>query len=153
MTILEFEMRVYKCFSVVELDRVSLGSSSTSDIMADGNHNGSFCLRKLFTQALKRHDVNSCAWGVRMADQRRELTAPAVAWQPRTIYLTAYNILFASLWAWVFVRAMSGAPRGRIWLFHATEAYARWIQTAALIEVLHAAFGMFIIVTSSLTCC
>jgi very-long-chain (3R)-3-hydroxyacyl-CoA dehydratase len=82
-----------------------------------------------------------------MADPRTERTARAVAsWQPRTIYLTAYNILFASLWASVFVRAVSSAPTGRIGLFHATEAYARWIQTASLMEVLHAAFGMFIMV-------
>jgi hypothetical protein len=82
-----------------------------------------------------------------MADPRTERTARAVAsWQPRTIYLTAYNILFASLWASVFVRAVSSAPTGSIGLFHATEAYARWIQTASLIEVLHAAFGMLIMV-------
>ena len=84
-----------------------------------------------------------------MANQSRERTADAVASQPRTIYLTAYNVLFASLWASVFVRAMSNARNGKFELFDATEPYARWIQTASLIEVLHAAFGMFIIPTSS----
>lgn len=84
-----------------------------------------------------------------MANQRMELTTPAVTWQFRTIYLTAYNVLFASLWASVFVRAVSNARNSKFELFDATEPYARWIQTASLIEVLHAAFGMFIIPTSS----
>ncbi|KAI4692408.1 hypothetical protein J4E81_006822 [Alternaria sp. BMP 2799] len=77
-----------------------------------------------------------------MANQRMELTTPAVTWQPRTIYLTAYNVLFASLWASVFVRAVSNARNSKFELFDATEPYARWIQTASLIEVLHAAFGV-----------
>ena len=80
-----------------------------------------------------------------MANQSRERTADAVASQPRTIYLTAYNVLFASLWASVFVRAISNVQNGKFELFDATEPYARWIQTASLIEVFHAAFGSFTI--------
>jgi hypothetical protein len=71
--------------------------------------------------------------------------APAVSgtWHgPRMLYLTAYNILFASLWASVFVKTISHASGDKIELFAATEPFARWIQTASLIEVLHAAFGM-----------
>jgi very-long-chain (3R)-3-hydroxyacyl-CoA dehydratase len=79
-----------------------------------------------------------------MANQSKECSAPAISSQPRTIYLTAYNILFASLWASVFVRAISSAQNGKFELFNATEPYARWIQTASLVEVLHAAFGSFI---------
>jgi very-long-chain (3R)-3-hydroxyacyl-CoA dehydratase len=63
---------------------------------------------------------------------------------PRTLYLTAYNILFASLWASVFFKAISNARNSKTQLFNATEPHARWIQTASLIEVLHAAFGTFI---------
>ncbi|KAH6852304.1 PTPLA-domain-containing protein [Alternaria alternata] len=77
-----------------------------------------------------------------MANQSRECTADAVASQPRTIYLTAYNVLFASLWASVFVRAISNVQNDKFELFDATEPYARWIQTASLIEVFHAAFGI-----------
>jgi very-long-chain (3R)-3-hydroxyacyl-CoA dehydratase len=85
--------------------------------------------------------------GTSMTNQRNERNAPAVASQPWTIYLTAYNILFASLWASVFIRAISSAQNGKAALFSSTEPYARWIQTASLIEVLYAAFGTFIIVT------
>jgi very-long-chain (3R)-3-hydroxyacyl-CoA dehydratase len=69
--------------------------------------------------------------------------SPAATWyQPRMLYLTAYNLLFASLWASVFLKAISHARDGKAELFAATESQARWIQTASLIEVLHAAFGM-----------
>ncbi|KNG48133.1 PTPLA-domain-containing protein [Stemphylium lycopersici] len=77
-----------------------------------------------------------------MANQRNERQAPAASMQPRTLYLTAYNILFASLWASVFVRAISHLSDSKTELFTATEPQARWIQTASLIEVLHAAFGI-----------
>jgi very-long-chain (3R)-3-hydroxyacyl-CoA dehydratase len=60
---------------------------------------------------------------------------------PRTLYLTAYNIIFASLWASIFFKAISHARDNKASLFNATEPPARWIQTASLIEVLHAAFG------------
>lgn len=79
-----------------------------------------------------------------MANQRNERQAPAASMQPRTLYLTAYNILFASLWASVFVRAISHLSDSKTELFTATEPQARWIQTASLIEVLHAAFGTLV---------
>jgi very-long-chain (3R)-3-hydroxyacyl-CoA dehydratase len=59
----------------------------------------------------------------------------------RKVYLTAYNILFASLWSSVFINAISNAQHGRHALFNFTEAQARWIQTASLIEVVHSAIG------------
>jgi very-long-chain (3R)-3-hydroxyacyl-CoA dehydratase len=78
-------------------------------------------------------------------ERGRSIRSPAAAWhQPRMLYLTAYNILFASLWASVFFKAISHARHGKTELFAATEPQARWIQTASLIEVLHAAFGMSI---------
>jgi hypothetical protein len=73
----------------------------------------------------------------------KSATATSGTWHgPRLLYLTGYNILFASLWASVFFRAISHTSDGKIGLFAATEPHARWIQTASLIEVLHAAFGM-----------
>lgn len=74
-----------------------------------------------------------------MANQRQQAPPPS---QARLLYLTVYNLLFASLWASVFTNAISHAQSSRLDLFHATEAQARWIQTASLIEVLHAAFGI-----------
>ena len=79
-----------------------------------------------------------------MANQRNERQAPAASVQPRTLYLTAYNVLFASLWASVFARAISNLSNSKTELFIATEPQARWIQTASLIEVLHAAFGTLV---------
>lgn len=81
-----------------------------------------------------------------MGSQRSEREkSPAASWhEPRMLYLTAYNALFATLWASIFVGAIYHAPNGKIALFTATEPQARWIQTASLIEVLHAAFGTLI---------
>ncbi|UPX21352.1 Very-long-chain (3R)-3-hydroxyacyl-CoA dehydratase [Ascochyta rabiei] len=62
--------------------------------------------------------------------------------QPRTLYLTAYNLLFAALWVSVGISAANHAPRGKFILFEAVEPRARWIQTLTLIEVVHAAVGM-----------
>ncbi|EDU42756.1 conserved hypothetical protein [Pyrenophora tritici-repentis Pt-1C-BFP] len=79
-----------------------------------------------------------------MSSQRSERNrSPATSWyEPRMLYLTAYNTLFASLWVSVFIRAVHQARHGKIALFATTEPQARWIQTASLIEVLHAAFGI-----------
>lgn len=43
---------------VVELHRVSLGSSPTFDLVADGNHDNNFCLRNVFTYTSKCHQLN-----------------------------------------------------------------------------------------------
>ncbi|EUC35757.1 hypothetical protein COCVIDRAFT_41016 [Bipolaris victoriae FI3] len=78
-----------------------------------------------------------------MATQRPLHAKQAPPSQIRLIYLTSYNLVFASLWASIFIRATSHAlTSSRIDLFRATEPHARWIQTASLIEVLHAAFGL-----------
>ncbi|CAA9963268.1 Protein tyrosine phosphatase [Pyrenophora teres f. maculata] len=79
-----------------------------------------------------------------MGSQRSERDrSPTTSWyEPRMLYLTTFNALFASLWVSVFIRAVYHARDGKIALFAATELQARWIQTASLIEVLHAAFGI-----------
>jgi very-long-chain (3R)-3-hydroxyacyl-CoA dehydratase len=67
--------------------------------------------------------------------------------QPRVVYLTAYNLLFAALWVSVGVSAISHVGRGKFVLFEAVEPRARWVQTATLIEVVHAAIGRLFIVS------
>jgi very-long-chain (3R)-3-hydroxyacyl-CoA dehydratase len=81
----------------------------------------------------------------KLKEHERSIRSPAATWQqPRMLYLTAYNILFASLWASVFFKTVANARNGKLELFAATEFQARWIQTASLVEVLHAAFGISI---------
>ncbi|KAF9691479.1 hypothetical protein EKO04_010203 [Ascochyta lentis] len=67
----------------------------------------------------------------------------ASSWsQPRILYLTVYNLLFAALWVSVGTSAISHAQEGRFVLFEAVEPRTRWIQTFTLIEVVHAAVGL-----------
>lgn len=70
-----------------------------------------------------------------------ELQARPNAASARKLYLTAYNIIFAALWFSTFITTISNAANGKVALFKATETQTRWIQTASLIEVLHAATG------------
>lgn len=59
--------------------------------------------------------------------------------QPRILYLTAYNLLFAALWVIVGITAIRNASGGKFVLFGAVEPLARWVQTFTMIEVVHAA--------------
>lgn len=61
--------------------------------------------------------------------------------QPRILYLTLYNLLFASLWASIGLTTIRHASSGRFAVFEAVEPRARWVQTLTLIEVVHAAIG------------
>lgn len=61
--------------------------------------------------------------------------------QTRVLYLTAYNSLFVVLWSWILFNAIRNSTKEKHELFLATEPRARWTQTAALVEVLHAALG------------
>lgn len=72
--------------------------------------------------------------------QRKTHTAPSSL---RQVYLTGYNIIFALLWASIFIKAVAHLRAGssKADIFSATESAARWVQTASLVEVLHAAFG------------
>ena len=81
---------------------------------------------------------------VRDAAYNVENPAATAAWRfPRKSYLTLYNVIFAVLWLSVFITTLSHALKSKITLFTATEPRTRWIQTATLIEVLHAATGIF----------
>ena len=60
---------------------------------------------------------------------------------PRVLYLTAYNLVFAALWASVFVNTVLHIPEGKERLFDTTEAHARWVQTLSLFEIVHSAIG------------
>lgn len=61
--------------------------------------------------------------------------------QPRILYLTVYNLLFAALWASVGIVAINHISKGKFVLFEVVEPRARWVQTLTLIEVIHAAVG------------
>ncbi|OAK97361.1 PTPLA-domain-containing protein [Phaeosphaeriaceae sp. SRC1lsM3a] len=61
---------------------------------------------------------------------------------PRTFYLTAYNLLFSTLWTSILITSITQLPNGKIHLFNTTAVPARWIQTTSLIEVVHAATGL-----------
>jgi very-long-chain (3R)-3-hydroxyacyl-CoA dehydratase len=69
-------------------------------------------------------------------DEKRDAAA-----SPRKIYLTIYNITFAALWFSLLITTIITLPKGRLAVFAATSSQARWVQTASLIEVLHAATG------------
>lgn len=72
------------------------------------------------------------------ADTKR---SPVLWSQPRILYLTLYNLLFAALWASIGISAISHASKGKYVLFEAVEPRARWVQTITLIEVIHAVVG------------
>jgi very-long-chain (3R)-3-hydroxyacyl-CoA dehydratase len=74
-----------------------------------------------------------------MANTTQEPPSTASA---RKVYLTTYNLIFAALWASIFLKAISNAGSSKSQLFSATESPARWIQTASLIEVVHSATGL-----------
>ncbi|KAL5119308.1 hypothetical protein ACEQ8H_002795 [Pleosporales sp. CAS-2024a] len=62
----------------------------------------------------------------------------------RKTYLTAFNLLFAALWFnQVFLTALLHARDNQQSIFDKTEYRARCIQTASLIEVVHAAVGSY----------
>ena len=56
----------------------------------------------------------------------------------RQYYLTAYNALQAALWATVFIRTLLGLVHSQADLVAQVEPLARWTQTLALLDVLHA---------------
>ncbi|KAH7076223.1 tyrosine phosphatase-like protein [Paraphoma chrysanthemicola] len=60
----------------------------------------------------------------------------------RLSYLTAYNALFCILWTSILYTTLTNLPNGKPALFAATSSRARWIQTATLIEIIHAATGL-----------
>src|SRR5689334_8673866 len=76
------------------------------------------------------------------AGKRPKAQTPASSTTPRLLYLTAYNTIFATLWVTIFYRAISQISAGKTSLFNETSSLARWVQTASLIEVAHAALGV-----------
>ncbi|SMR58782.1 unnamed protein product [Zymoseptoria tritici ST99CH_1E4] len=69
-------------------------------------------------------------------------TSPSPARSFRTAYLTFYNISFALLWSFVFVKTVRNIPHGRHAVFASTEPLARWVQTLTLVEVVHSVVGL-----------
>jgi very-long-chain (3R)-3-hydroxyacyl-CoA dehydratase len=57
-------------------------------------------------------------------------------------YLVAYNTTFALLWLALLIRILALSPFYKYDKTYAVVGdYAKWIQTAALLDVLHAAIG------------
>jgi hypothetical protein len=73
--------------------------------------------------------------------QNRDAKRPQAPTSPRTLYLTLYNLTFALLWSSILLTTLFAIPNGKLAVFDATSTRARWIQTASLVEVLHAATG------------
>ncbi|KAF2629462.1 PTPLA-domain-containing protein [Macroventuria anomochaeta] len=74
---------------------------------------------------------------------RTDTKSTIASWsQPRILYLTFYNLLFAALWASIGISAVDHASRGKYVLFEVVEPRARWVQTLTLVEVVHAAVGI-----------
>lgn len=74
-------------------------------------------------------------------DRTSQVQTSTMPTQLRTLYLTLFNLLFASLWLSIGVTALKHLPSGRLAVFNAVEPFARWVQTATVIEILHAALG------------
>lgn len=62
----------------------------------------------------------------------------------RTRYLTLYNLVSAALWLQVFWRVVLVLTVAGGWegVFASSDVLVRWVQTAAVLEVVHAATGM-----------
>jgi hypothetical protein len=68
---------------------------------------------------------------------------PAPAPQKKTLrthYLTAYNLVSAALWFWSVVLILT-VGGGWEKVFAGADENVRYVQTAALLEVAHAALG------------
>ncbi|KAH8170639.1 protein tyrosine phosphatase-like protein, PTPLA domain-containing protein [Sarocladium implicatum] len=63
----------------------------------------------------------------------------ALSFSWRAWYLTTYNLTQASLWTSLFVLVLSSLEQGPAYTFATCEPLARWIQTFALLDVVHAA--------------
>lgn len=58
------------------------------------------------------------------------------------MWLAAYNLVSATLWAIVFGRVVSIAPAwGNAELMRSTGTFTRWVQTMAVVEIFHSLFG------------
>lgn len=81
------------------------------------------------------------------SSQQQQRPAASAATPPpktvRTRYLTLYNLASAALWLQVFWRVVLVVTVGGGWegVFASSDALVRWVQTAAVLEVVHAATG------------
>lgn len=62
----------------------------------------------------------------------------------KNYYLIAYNFLSAGLWAVVLGRVvLLATSKGYASVYAETFEYVKYVQTLAVLEILHAAVGMF----------
>jgi very-long-chain (3R)-3-hydroxyacyl-CoA dehydratase len=71
----------------------------------------------------------------------------------KTGYLVLYNAVSTILWATILGRVLLVASvHGTKYVFPAVGEFAKWTQTLALLEVVHAAVGEFWSLLFSLSC-
>jgi very-long-chain (3R)-3-hydroxyacyl-CoA dehydratase len=82
-----------------------------------------------------------------MADRPQEPVR--VARDRKTGYLVLYNAVSTILWATILGRVLLvSSVHGTKYVFPAVGEFAKWTQTLALLEVVHAAVGKFWILFS-----
>lgn len=85
-----------------------------------------------------------------MADRPQQPTRPARASSPlKNGYLALYNGVSTILWGTILGRVLLiSLVHGTRYVFPGVGEFAKWTQTLALLEVLHAAVGELICLTT-----
>lgn len=99
-----------------------------------------------FIQSLDRHFPNNF-FSATMADRPQQPARPARERKSspiKTGYLVLYNAVSTILWATILGRVLLvSSVHGTRYVFPAVGEFAKWTQTLALLEVVHAAVGEF----------
>jgi very-long-chain (3R)-3-hydroxyacyl-CoA dehydratase len=68
--------------------------------------------------------------------------APGNTATPKAQYLTVYNLVSSMLWAIVLGRTLILSPQaGTSGVYNKVGEYTKWVQTLALLEVVHSLVG------------
>jgi len=62
----------------------------------------------------------------------------------KNAYLTFYNFASAVLWTAVLARTVTNLDKNAGSVYAVQGEYVKWVQTLALVEVLHSLFGEFV---------
>lgn len=88
---------------------------------------------------------------VASSTRQKPSPTPSKSTSPKTFYLILYNFVSAVLWAAVLGRVLLFVPMvgfGRV--YQGVGNFAKWTQTLALLEILHAGTGEFCIYCGNL---
>lgn len=76
-------------------------------------------------------------------DTTRKTPQEKTTAKSKNYYLIAYNLLSAGLWAGVLTRTvLLASTKGYASVYAETFEYVKYVQTLAVLEILHAAVGM-----------